>query len=63
MYLPIIEKNMTNILTHPSVFFVYMVFFPALPYTPHKATSHFVDICFKFAQTTVFLLHFSLYYS
>ena len=38
-----------------------MAFFPALPYTPHEATSHFVEICFfRFFQTTVFVLPFSL---
>ena len=35
-----------------------MVFFSALPYTSHKATPHFVDICFRFVQTTVFFFHF-----
>ena len=37
-----------------------MTFFPALPYTPHKATPHLVEVCFRFVQTTVFLLPFSL---
>ena len=37
-----------------------MTFFPALPYTPHKATLDFVDVCFRFVQTTVFLLLSSL---
>ena len=36
-----------------------MKFFPALPYTPHRASPHFVEVCFKFVQTTVFLLPFS----
>ena len=37
-----------------------MIFFPALPYTPHKATPHFVEICFRFVKTAVSLLPFSL---
>ena len=37
-----------------------MPFFPALPYTPHKATSHFSEVCFRFVQTAVFVLPFSL---
>ena len=37
-----------------------MVFFPALPYIPHKATPHLVEVYFRFVQTTVFLLLFSL---
>ena len=37
-----------------------MTYFPALPYTPHKAAPHFVEVCFRFVQTTVFLLLFSL---
>ena len=39
-------------------FFVYMAFFAALPYTRHKATQHFIEVYFRFAQTTVFLLPF-----
>ena len=35
-----------------------MKFFPALYYTPHKKAPDFVDFCFRFVQTTVFLLHF-----
>ena len=37
-----------------------MKFFATLPYTPHKATPHFVEVCFRFVKTTVFLLPFSL---
>ena len=37
-----------------------MAFSPALPYTPHKVTSHFVEVYFRFVQTTDFLLPFSL---
>ena len=37
-----------------------MTFFPVLPYTPHGATPHFVEVCFRFVQTAVFLLHSSL---
>ena len=37
-----------------------MTFFSALPYTPKKATPHFVEVCFRFVQTTVFRLLFSL---
>ena len=37
-----------------------MTFFPALPYTPHKTTPQFVEVCFRFVQTTVFLTPFSL---
>ena len=37
-----------------------MTFFPAFPYTPDKARPDFVKICFRFVQTTVFLLLFSL---
>ena len=57
----IIDKNMGNIyqVIHMS-FFSYMAFFPALLYTPHKATSHFAEVCFRFVQTTVFLLLSSL---
>ena len=32
--------------------FLYMAFFLALPYTLYKATSHFVEVCFWFAQTS-----------
>ena len=39
-----------------------MAFFPALPYTPHKVTPYFVEVCFRFVQTTVFLLPFSSSY-
>ena len=35
-------------------------FFPASPYIPHKATPHLVEVYFRFVQTTVFLLLFSL---
>ena len=35
-------------------------FFPASPYIPHKATPHLVDVCFRFEQTAVFPLLFSL---
>ena len=37
-----------------------MAFFPASPCIPHKATPQFVEVCFRFEQTTVFLLLFSL---
>ena len=37
-----------------------MTFFPVLPYTLHKATPHFLEDCFSFLQTTVFLLFSSL---
>ena len=37
-----------------------MAFFPASPCIPHKATPHFAEVCFRFKQTTVFLLLFSL---
>ena len=38
-----------------------MTFFPALPYTkPHKVAPHFVEVCFRFVQTAVFLFLFSL---
>ena len=37
-----------------------MTFFPASPYTPHKATPQFVVVCFRFVQTAVFLLLSSL---
>ena len=37
-----------------------MRFFPVLPYTPEKATPHFLEACFRFVQTTVFLLLCSL---
>ena len=37
-----------------------MAFFSASPYITHKATPHFVEVCFRFVQTTVFLLLFSL---
>ena len=37
-----------------------MTFFPTFPYTPHNATPHFVEVCFRFEQTTVFLFPFSL---
>ena len=33
---------------------MHMVFFPAEPYTPHKAKPYFVDVSFIFVQTTVF---------
>ena len=33
-----------------------MTYFPALPYAPHKAALHFAEVCFKFVQTTVFIL-------
>ena len=61
MYLLIIDKNMRNIykLIHSSAF-VYIAFFPILPYIPHKATQHFVEVCFRFVQTAVILLSFSL---
>ena len=57
----IIDKNMGNIyqVIHMS-FFSYMAFFPALLYTPHKATSHFAEVCFRFVQTTVSVFPFSL---
>ena len=37
-----------------------MLFFLPFPYTPDQAASHFVEVCFRFVQTTVFLLPFSL---
>ena len=40
--------------------FLNMAFFPALSYTPHKATSHFVEVWFRFVQTAVFFLPFSI---
>ena len=40
-----------------------MAFFPVLPYTPHKVTPHFVEVCLRFVQTTVFLLPFIFFSS
>ena len=37
-----------------------MKFFSTFPDIPHKATSHFAEVCFRFVQTTVFLLLSSL---
>ena len=37
-----------------------MTFFPALPYIPHKATPHFVEVCFRDLYKLVFLLLFSV---
>ena len=31
-----------------------MTFFPAFPYKPHKATPHFVEVCFRFTKTNFF---------
>ena len=56
----ITDKNMRNI-NSSICLFSYMAFFPALPYTPHKTTSHFVEVCFfRFFQTAVFVLPFSV---
>ena len=37
-----------------------MTYFLALPYTPHKAAPQFVELCFRFVQTTVFPILSSL---
>ena len=59
----IIDKIMRSIykLINMSFLYIYlMIFFLALPFKPYKATPHFVAVCFRFVQTTVFLLPFSL---
>ena len=47
----IIDKN-RNIykLIHMSFLYIgYVIFSPALPDIPHKATPHLVEVCFRFA--------------
>ena len=36
-----------------------MIFFPAFRSTSRKATPHFIEVCFRFVQTTDFLFPFS----
>ena len=54
-------KNDTFINSFICLFYVEaMTFSPAFPCIPHKATPHFLVVCFRFVQTTVFLLPLSL---
>ena len=46
-------------LIHISFLYIGYEIFPSASYTPHKASPHFVEVCFRFVQPTVFLLPFS----